>query len=264
MGMTWARAGCYVLVPDQLGHGERRQHPFRSASDFAGEFRVSRQDYFWRYDTSLELLLVGDSLMGWMVNDLSRGIDVLLAQKDIDPNRIILIGAVAGGGDPVAVTAALDERIAAAIPFNFGGPQPENRYPLPEDAEDSFPYAGSGSWESTRNLRLSVSEGFLPWVIVGSVAPRRLIYAHEFSWDQARDPAWKRLETIYGWYDAGDRLAIAHGAGLLQGTPPEATHCNNVGLAHRKMIYPILERWFHISAATDAEYRRTFPANELL
>ncbi len=33
MGMTWARAGCVVLVMDQLGHGERRQHPFRSASD---------------------------------------------------------------------------------------------------------------------------------------------------------------------------------------------------------------------------------------
>jgi hypothetical protein len=23
-----ARAGCLVLVPDHLGHGERRQHPF--------------------------------------------------------------------------------------------------------------------------------------------------------------------------------------------------------------------------------------------
>lgn len=26
MGMTWARAGCAVLVPDQLGYGERRDH----------------------------------------------------------------------------------------------------------------------------------------------------------------------------------------------------------------------------------------------
>src|SRR5262249_39454022 len=28
MGMTWARLGCLVLVMDQIGHGERRQHPF--------------------------------------------------------------------------------------------------------------------------------------------------------------------------------------------------------------------------------------------
>ena len=70
MGMTWARAGCYVLVPDHLGHGERRQHPFASAADFPKPFPVSRQDYYFRYDTSLQLYLVGESLMGWMVHDL--------------------------------------------------------------------------------------------------------------------------------------------------------------------------------------------------
>src|SRR5262245_57252459 len=32
MGMTWARAGCLVLVPDHIGHGERRQHPFGDGS----------------------------------------------------------------------------------------------------------------------------------------------------------------------------------------------------------------------------------------
>ena len=65
---------------------------------------------------------------------------------------------------------------------------------LPEDAETSFNYAGSGGWESTRNLRLSARDGFLPWVIVGSVAPRGLIFGHEFGWDRPRDPVWKRLK----------------------------------------------------------------------
>ena len=41
MGMTWARAGCYVLVPDHLGHGERRQHPFVTAADTAPRFRLA-------------------------------------------------------------------------------------------------------------------------------------------------------------------------------------------------------------------------------
>jgi hypothetical protein len=40
MGMLWARQGCLVLVPDLLGHGERRQHPFRTAVDFDGKFVV--------------------------------------------------------------------------------------------------------------------------------------------------------------------------------------------------------------------------------
>src|SRR5204862_1646535 len=62
MGVTWARAGCLVLVVDHLGHGERRQHPFSSAADYARPFQVSRQDYYFRYDTAMQLHLAGESL----------------------------------------------------------------------------------------------------------------------------------------------------------------------------------------------------------
>src|SRR5262249_45428438 len=147
-------------IPDHLGHGERRQHPFVDSSP---------HDYHFRYDNSQQLYLVGESLMGWLVHDLMRGVDVLLAQTGIDPARIVLISEPAGGGDVAAVTAALDSRIAGVMVNNFGGPQPETPYPLPADAEESFDYTGTGSWESTRNLRLSAREGFLPWVIVASV-----------------------------------------------------------------------------------------------
>src|SRR5262245_66633439 len=105
-----------------LGHGERRQHPFITAKDFDGKFAPGRQDYYFRYNVGMQLHLIGDSLMGWMVWDLTRGVDLLLGLPGIDKDRIILLGAVAGGGDPPAVTAALDTRIAAVVPFNFGGP----------------------------------------------------------------------------------------------------------------------------------------------
>ena len=158
MGVTWAKLGCLVLVIDQLGHGERRQHPFATAKDYPKEFRVGRQDYFFRYNLNLQLSLVGDSLMGWMAWDLMRGLDVLpVARPGADKDRVILLGAVAAGGDVAAVTAALDPRFTCVVPFNFGGPQPETRYPLPENAEEWFNYAGSGSWESTRNLRDSAA-----------------------------------------------------------------------------------------------------------
>jgi dienelactone hydrolase len=173
MGVTWARLGCMVLIPDQLGHGERRQHPFVDASSYPGSFKPGRQDYFFRFNVAFQLQLVGESLSGWMVADLMKGVDLLLSRPGVDKNRIILLGSVAGGGDPAAVAAALDPRITAVVPFNFGGPQPETTYPLPDNAETTFNYAGSGSWESTRNLSLSARDGFLPWVIVGSVAPRR-------------------------------------------------------------------------------------------
>src|SRR5436189_2792509 len=131
-----------------------------------------------------------------------RSIYLLLAPPPADPKRVTHLGSEAGGGDPAAVAAALDPRITLAAPFNFGGPQPETRYPLPEDVETSFNYAGGGSWESTRNLYRSAAEGFLPWAIAGSVAPRRLIHAHEFSWDRERDPVWKRYQKIWGFYGA--------------------------------------------------------------
>jgi cephalosporin-C deacetylase-like acetyl esterase len=263
MGMTWARKGCAVLVMDQLGHGERRQHPFRTADDYARSFRVGRQDYYFRYDVGMQLHLVGESLMGWMVWDLMRGVDVLLATPGVDPARVVLLGAVAGGGDPAAVAAALDRRIAAAVPFNFGGPQPETAYPLPDDAEKAFNYAGSGSWESTRNLRRSAVDGFLPWVIVGSIAPRGLVYAHEFRWDRSRDPVWQRLQVIWGFYDRGETLAFAHGRGSLKGRPPESSHCTHIGRVHREMIHPALNRWLDVSITPQDEYSERRGADEL-
>ena len=246
MGANWARAGCMVLVMDQLGHGERRQQPFGG-----------RQDYRSRYYTGMQLHLIGESLTGWMVADHMRGVDVLLSRPGVDSEKIISIGAVAGGGDPSAVTAALDPRIACAVPFNFGGPQPETRFPLPADAEDSFNYAGSGSFESTRNLSLSVRDGFLPYVMVASLAPRALIYGHEFAWDREHDPVWKRLQKVYGFYNATDRLGSTHGFGNVKLRPPEASHCNNVGPAQRSGIYPCFERWFGIPVAKEDKERHS-------
>ncbi len=263
MGMTWARAGCCVLVLDQVGHGERRQHPFETAADYTKPFGVGRQDYYFRYDNAIQLHLVGESLVGWMAWDMMRGVDLLLMLKGIDPQRIMLLGSVAGGGDPAAVTGALDDRIAAVVPFNFGGPQPETRFPLPDDIERSFHYAGSGGWESTRNLQLSARDGFLPWMIVGGVAPRRLVYAHEFNWDQERDPVWKRLQTIYGLYEKPEFLSFTHGRGEVTGKSPQDTHCTHIGGTHRVKIHEAFRQWFGIDVTPESEFSDRVPAERL-
>jgi dienelactone hydrolase len=261
MGMTWARGGCAVLVPDMLGHGERRQHPFADAGRYPGPFKVGRQDYYFRYQTGVQLQLAGESLMGWMARDLMRGLDVLLAVPGVDAGRVLLVGAVAGGGDPAAVTAALDRRVAAVAPFNFGGPQPD--YAIPADAARDFYYFSVPSWESTRSLRRGAKGGFAPWVIVASVAPRRLLYCHEFAWDRRRDPVWPRLRKVFALYGAGDRLAAAHGKGQLRGKPPDSTHCNNVGPYHRAGMYPALKRWLDFPVPDKEFLGRRRPAGEL-
>ena len=157
------------------------------------------------------LLASGTLNQSVVVWDLMRGVDVLLKQPTIDKDRIILLGAVAGGGDPAGVTAALDPRIACVVPFNFGGWQPESR--VLENPDRDFEWFGDGYWESTRGLYRSISGGFFPWVIVGSVAPRRLIHAHEFAWDMKRDPVFKRYQTLFDWYKV-DGLAAAYGLAL--------------------------------------------------
>jgi len=247
MGMTWARSGAMVLVMENLGHGERRQQPF-----------AGREDYHWRYNLGIQLHLIGESLIGWMVADLRRGLDVLLDRPGIDGKRIILIGAVAGGGDPAAVTAALDPRVTCSIPFNFGC---GTIYQPTPDAEPVYNFASFADWESTRCLRLSGRDGFFPWVIVAAAAPRRLIFAKEFEFDAARDPAYQRVRKVYGFYGAADRLAEIHGYGNVRLRPPAASHCNNVGPIHRKQIYPILAKWLNMPVPE--EYRQRLEPAEL-
>ncbi|MBM3980032.1 MAG: hypothetical protein FJ304_07070 [Planctomycetes bacterium] len=255
MGMTWARAGVAVIVPDQLGYGERRQHDFNTDKDYDKPFRAGRQDYYFRYNSNLQLSAAGESLMGWMAWDLMRGVDVLLKQKNIDKDRIIMMGSVAGGGDPVGVTAALDKRIACVVPFNFGGWQPESS--VLENPDRDFTWFGDGYWESTRGLKNGARDGFAHFVIVGSVAPRKVIYAHEFAWDAKTDPAWPRLQKIFGFYDAKDSLRVAHGAGSVRNSGPGNTHCNHIGAVHRKMIYPALKDWFGMPVPEEYSKRRT-------
>jgi hypothetical protein len=263
MGMTFARQGATVLVMDQLGHGERRTHAFGVDGKYPGPYKPSRQDYYFRYNTGVQLALAGESLMGYMVGDLMCGATLVAGRPGVDPAKLILMGAVAGGGDPAGVAGALDKRFAAVVPFNFGGYEPEDQFPLPDDAEQTFNYSGSGSWESTRNLRLSARDGFAPWMIVGATAPRALVYAHEFRWDEPRDPMWRRLRTIYGFYGAADRLSSAFGSGTVRGKTVEDTHCTNIGAVHRKQLYPDFQRWFGLPVPV-SEQTGTRPSEDLL
>jgi hypothetical protein len=100
-------------------------------------------------------------------------------------------------------------------------------------------------------------------VIVGSVAPRYLIHAHEFAWDRDRDPVWKRYQKIWSFYDAGDRLSFAHGRGTLTGQNPPGSHCNNIGAIHRRQIHEAFGRWFNIRVTPEAEYTARRPPEEL-
>jgi dienelactone hydrolase len=251
LGMTWARAGTAVLIPDQLCAGERTQsQPW------------PRESYYGRYSLGSQLLLAGESLMKWMVWDLMRSVDLLLERPEIDAHRIVMLGAVAGGGDPAAVTAALDSRIAAVIPFNFGEAGPEEHYtdgPRPYDFETASP--GWGEWETTRSLPHSASGQFFPWMLTVSIAPRPFLYSFEIGWPDGveHEPAWARYQKVFELYGARSHLDEVHGFGPFPG-PGE---CTNVGTLLRQRIYPVLHHWLDITVP-EVEYHDPLPDSALM
>jgi dienelactone hydrolase len=251
MGMTMARAGTAVLIMDQLGAGERLQsQPW------------PRESYYSRYALGMQLYLAGESLMKWIVWDLMRSIDLMIAQPYVDPNRIIMLGAVAGGGDPAAVTSAIDPRIAAVIPFNFGEASPEGHYitgPRRYDRETADP--GWGEWESSRSLRGSIAGQFFPWLICASVAPRGFIFSFEIGWPHGveKEPIWARYNKVFELYGRKDRLAQVDGFGPFTG-PGEVTA---IGAHLREKIYPILKHWNNVPVPTQ-EFHNPRPEEDLM
>jgi dienelactone hydrolase len=233
MGIIWARAGSAVLVPDQLGYGERIQN-----------YPWDREAHSSSYTLGIQLQLVNENLTKWRVWDNIRAVDLLLERKDINKDAIILIGCVAGGGDIAAVAAALDPRIGTVVPFNFGDAQPAQIRSVPE--KNQWPldlaYPGWGDMESTGVVPRALIDGFLPWLVCVSVAPRRFVYSYELGWKVEDEPAWARYQKVFGFYNSLDHLADAHGFGLMPG-PGEAW---NVGPAARRTLYPTFERWFGI------------------
>jgi hypothetical protein len=251
MGMTWARNGTAVLVMDLLGAGERVQsQPWL------------REGNYSRYALGMQLYLAGESLLKWFVWDLMRGIDLLLERPYIDPKRVVMLGAVAGGGDPAAVTGVLDSRIVVVVPFNFGEAGPEEHYtqgPRPYDPQTADP--GWGEWESTRCLRQSIAGQFFPWLICAARAPRPFLFSFEIGWPEnvEKEAAWARYKKVYDLYGQRGHLAYVDGYGPFTG-PGEV---ENVGSDLRRKFYPTLKRWLDLTVPA-AEYHNPRPDAELM
>jgi cephalosporin-C deacetylase-like acetyl esterase len=232
-GILWARVGCAVLVMDQVGFGERSQ-----------TYPWDYEAYYSMYDMGEQLYLIDSSFIKWMVWDTMRGIDLLLARRDVDTNKIMVVGAVAGGGDPAAVTAAVDPRVSAVAPFNFGDAAPATDRENPKKNGWPLNLADPGllDWDTTGALRHAITDQFLQWTICASVSPRRFIFSHEVGWNVNHEPAWKRYQKVFGLCNVLDHLAEAHGFGSF----PGLGECWELGPAERQSLDRVLHRWFGI------------------
>ncbi|MBI4902085.1 MAG: acetylxylan esterase [Acidobacteria bacterium] len=91
-----ARMGFVVLTYDAIGQGERM---------FPGNIH---------HEAGYALLPLGETIAGWMVWDSMRAIDYLVSLPDVDGERIGVTGN-SGGGLNTLFTAALDQRVRAAV-----------------------------------------------------------------------------------------------------------------------------------------------------
>lgn len=98
------RRGMVVIVPDQIGFGQRRE-----LEDIQKGYNTSscRKLAFWAQ-------MLGKTAVGMRVWDIMRCIDYLNTLPQVDQDRIGCMG-ISGGGTTTLFTAALDERIKAAV-----------------------------------------------------------------------------------------------------------------------------------------------------
>ncbi|MCZ2080297.1 MAG: acetylxylan esterase [Bryobacterales bacterium] len=228
MGELWARTGCAVLIIERPGYGER-----------AETNTWYRQAYGSRFTFSKQLFLIGESYSGWVAWDIIRAVDVLNDRPDIDRDRIILLGSVAGGGEPAAVAAALDPRIAAVVPFNYD----------------------QGHIRVHGDSPGQIAKQFSPWLVAASVAPRRFVRAFEFGWEGAEEPDYPELwvdgmlrsQKVWGFYGARENLAASQAYGLIRLSMERVSHCFSIGPQQRVELYPIFKRWFDIPLPSEED-----------
>jgi dienelactone hydrolase len=95
------KLGFVVLAVDAFGSGERYTEP--GSGTYHGAL----------YGATL--WPSGKTLLGMQVHDNHRAVDYLLTREEVDGARIGVTGA-SGGGNQTMYAAALDERLAAAVP----------------------------------------------------------------------------------------------------------------------------------------------------
>jgi dienelactone hydrolase len=96
--------GYATLAIEQLAFGMRRDEAARKAGPAVESCRPA----------ACAAVLLGQTMGGWRVWDAMRAIDYLEARPEVDAKRVATLGA-SGGGTTSLFTAAVDERVKAAV-----------------------------------------------------------------------------------------------------------------------------------------------------
>jgi len=102
----FASSGTVVLSIDARGIGETSVSTDVNSREF--------DHYFGDFNDIMTALLVGKTLVGMRALDVSRGLDLLVSRKEVDPNRVYGYGKD-GGALPLLYASVLDTRIRKVV-----------------------------------------------------------------------------------------------------------------------------------------------------
>ena len=178
--------GYTVLAIEQFGFGHRRDE----AAEQKGGGSSSCQP------SAGAALLLGHTMVGWRVYDAIRAYDYLATRPEVDMNRLGIMG-ISGGGTTSFYTAAVDERVKAAVV--------------------------SGYFNTFKDSILSIShciDNYIPYVlkyaemydIAGLITPRAL-FVESGTKDtifpiEATRASVERAKNIYKLFNAEDRFGF--------------------------------------------------------
>ncbi|MEK3756810.1 alpha/beta hydrolase family protein [Paenibacillus sp. FSL P4-0338] len=184
--VSLVKQGFVVAAPEVLGFGDRRL-----AEDLAsGE--PGRNSCF---RLSSALLMAGQTMAGCRIYETMRTLDYLQERKEVDGERIGIMG-ISGGGLVAGFTAALDERINSAVVSGY-----------------------ANTFQASILTRHHCLDNYIPGILLeaempdllGLIAPRGLFLEagdadHLFGPAGVRE-ALERLEQIYAAEGHGGQLA---------------------------------------------------------
>ncbi|SFK97943.1 Abhydrolase family protein [Paenibacillus sp. 1_12] len=178
------KRGFIVIVPELLGLGDRRLLQDQDKEPNANScFRLSTN-----------LLMAGKTLAGYRVHEMMCCIDYLLSLNEVAPQRIGCMG-FSGGGLVMALTAAIDERIQAAVISGYTNTYGDSILAKPHCSDNYIPDM------------LNIAEMPDIW---GLIAPRPLlIESGEFDLGfpiAGTIKALNHLKSIYHVLDAEEQL----------------------------------------------------------
>jgi dienelactone hydrolase len=186
------KRGYAAICLDQRGFGERRTEiEMPTGKDGSPKCQV----------TAMNALMVGRTMIGERVWDVSRAIDLALTYPEIDGERILCTGN-SGGGTTTYYAAAMDERIKVA---------------MPSCAVCTFKSSICNIYHCVCNYIPRISKYMEMGDVAAAIAPRKLIVINgklDNIFPQAGvEECFDTIKAIYTAAGVPDHCALATGEG---------------------------------------------------